>query len=71
MRRLALSGELIDEARYLANRNDLLKLLQKVYGDNDVTKIITVRQFHCEECVSLLGCSGIAPSTASPRETFQ
>lgn len=36
-----MSSELIDEARYLANRNDLLKLLQKVYGDSDVSKIIS------------------------------
>lgn len=36
-----MNSELIDEARYLANRNDLLKLLQKVYGDDDVSKIIS------------------------------
>jgi len=35
-----LHSELIDEARYLANRNDLLKLLNRVYGENGVSEII-------------------------------
>lgn len=33
-------SDLIDEARYLSNRNDFLKLLKRVYADHNVVEIV-------------------------------
>ncbi|WOF81984.1 hypothetical protein P5704_024630 (plasmid) [Pseudomonas sp. FeN3W] len=35
-----MASELIDEARYLANRNDFLKLLKRVYADQNVAELV-------------------------------